>query len=81
MEQLLHHKHEKLRKELIDESEYLSKIKRDIEAEKQKDKDAKARKAKDQETVLEENAKAEKIREKQRQVELAEDVRLAEFRQ
>mgnify|MGYP003353033013 CR=1 FL=1 len=42
---ILGHSPKKLRKQLVDESEYLQKIKKEIEADKQKEKDNKALKA------------------------------------
>ena len=70
----------KMRQELLDEAQYLRKIKRELEAERQKAKDLKARKGREAALVLEENARGEVLKEERRQAELKEDVRLAEYR-
>lgn len=70
-----------MRGELIDESNYLKKIKSEIEADKTAEKDKKLKKAEEAAVIMEENAKHEVIKEARRQQELREDIRLAELRQ
>jgi hypothetical protein len=57
MMQLTRYKQQKMRRELIDESEYLKKIKSEIEADKQAEKDRRLKKADEAAKILEENAR------------------------
>jgi len=70
----------RMRRELVEEANYLKKIKRELEVERQEAKDLKARKGREAAKVLEENAKGELIKEERRQADLREDIRLAEYR-
>lgn len=60
-------KTKKMHQQLIEESEYIKRVKKELEDDKKQEKDRKLKKAKDAALVLEENAKAEEIREKKRQ--------------
>jgi hypothetical protein len=55
-----------MRGELIDESNYLKKIKGEIEADKTAEKEKKQKKAEEAAVILEENAKHELIKEERR---------------
>jgi hypothetical protein len=57
MMQLTRYKQQKMRRELMDESEYLKKIKSEIEADKQAEKDRRLKKADEAAKILEENAR------------------------
>ena len=69
-----------MRQELVDEAQYLQRIKRELEAERLEAKELKARKGREAALVLEENARGEVLKEERRLAERREDVRLAEFR-
>lgn len=63
-----------------EESEYLGKLKREIEGQKIQDKEKKKRKGEEAARILEANAEADARREARRQEEQREDVRLAELK-
>ena len=65
---------------MIDESEYLKKVKRDIEEDKLKDMAKKTRKGQEAALVLLDNAEQDKRKEVIRQKDVVEDIRLAEYR-
>ena len=67
MERLMQEKTKKMHLQLIEESEYIQRVKKELENDKKQEKDRKLKKAADAARVLEENAKAEEIREKKRQ--------------
>ena len=69
-------KTKKMHQQLIEESEYIKRVKKELEDDKKQEKDRKLKKAKDAALVLEENAKAEEIREKKRQEQHQEDLRV-----
>ena len=70
-----------MRRELADESEFIERVKREQELDRKKDREAKQRKMLEAEKVLVENAKAERIREAQRQVEIQQDIKIAQLRE
>ena len=80
MEKTLNDKQQRLRKQMIDESEYLKKVKRDIEEDKLKDMAKKTRKGQEAALVLLDNAEQDKRKEVIRQKDVVEDIRLAEYR-
>jgi hypothetical protein len=80
MEELIKDKTARMRKELVEEANYLKKIKRELEQERQDAKEVKARKGREAAKVIEENSKWELIKEERRQADLREDIRLAEYR-
>ena len=80
MEKTLNDKQQRLRKQMIDESEYLKKVKRDIEEDKLKDMAKKTRTGQEVALVLLDNAEQDKRKEVIRQKDVVEDIRLAEYR-
>ncbi len=63
MELQMGEKRKRLEEQIQEESKYLKKIKKELESEKIREKDLKKKKGEDAARILEENARADRIRE------------------